>query len=124
MNTSNKWRKAALITLLIVSVCGAYTAKLRHSQESSVPIVVEIQPAAPSANSNVSITVTLNAVAASDQEVTIGCTNPYGFSELQPTVTVPAGYASATFSAHTSGSYNYSTDIVTATCNGGSVLDN
>jgi hypothetical protein len=80
-----------------------------------------INPATPTPNSSVEVTVYLSGSAYADQAVAIGCTDPDSFYDLPSQVTVPQGEASVSFSVSTSPTYG-GWEAMAATCNGGTAI--
>jgi hypothetical protein len=106
--------------LILVSLVGIGARTFVH-RDTVVPVVITMEPASPTPNQLVTLTVQLSSEPAYDQHVTIGCTDPAGWVDLPSDVVVPAGYSSCTFTAHTSGAYT-KWAVVTGTCNGGSAI--
>jgi hypothetical protein len=115
-------RPVALLSALALAGAGVLAAKgfIRH-EEGSLPVVFEVVPANPGPNTQVTITVELDAVSPLGQIVTIGSTDPQAFLDLPSEVVIPAGESSCTFQANTSNVYTRWT-VLAATSNGGTAL--
>lgn len=114
--------KLALVAALFVAAIGIFAAKTIHRiRDGSTPVVFECSPTNPTANSDVSYTVRLDTVTATDEVITIGSTDPLAFTVLPGYVVVPAGSDYVTFSAHTSSSFT-NWNVLAATANGGTAL--
>jgi hypothetical protein len=115
--------KPIVALTLLATACAAIYAGARHSRDGAVPILCQVNPTHPKADQQVTITVQLDSNATADTVATLGCTDPYAYSYLPTSITIPAGQNSASATATTSASY-ISDPIMTATVNTVSVLSN
>src|SRR4051794_17780726 len=114
--------KLALVVALVVSGAAFLYAKtLRTTRDQSVPVVFEVSPPNPAANSQVTVTVELDGPSPTGQIVSIGSTDPQAFNDLPTEIVIPAGQSSFSFKASASSVYTRWA-VLAATSNGGTAL--
>jgi hypothetical protein len=112
-----------LLIVLVVAVLfvGAYSGSNRHPIDKTTPVVFEVTPGNAGPNQLVRLTVVLDHPAATGVVVSIGCTDPYAFSDLDTEIIVPANESQTTFTATTSSTFtNWA--CLTASANGGAAI--
>lgn len=117
--------KTSLKLLVMLAICllslGAYTVANRHPYEKSTPVVFDVQPESVGPNQSISLTVVLDAPSATGVVVTIGCTDPYAFTNLPTEVIVESGESQVTFTATTSSTFTRWA-VLSACANGGAAI--
>ena len=117
--------KTSLKLLVLLATCllslGAFTGANRHPYEKSTPVVFDVQPGSVGPNQNISLTVVLDSPTSTGLVVTIGCTDPYAFTNLPTEVVVEAGHSECTFDATTSSTFTRWA-VLTACANGGAAI--